>query len=104
MDTADDSIHSDYNLTITGGTFDIKSGDDGVHADQYLILGKKNAGNRLLNLKIQQSLEGVEGAYVYIYSGTYNIISSDDGINSAGDTDENCQQQQGPKNNRPFRI
>ena len=103
LDTADDSIHSDYNLTITGGTFDIKSGDDGVHADQYLILGKKDSENSLLNLKIQQSLEGVEGAYVYIYSGTYNIISSDDGINSAGDTDENCQQQQGPNNNRPSR-
>ena len=54
-------------------------------------------------MKVQQSLEGMEGAYVYIYSGTYNIISSDDGINSAGDTDSNCQQQQGPNNNRPFR-
>ena len=103
MNTADDSIHSDYNLTITGGTFDIKSGDDGVHADQYLILGKQNSDNSLINLKVQQSLEGLEGAYVYIYSGTYNIISSDDGINSAGDTDENCQQQQGPNNNRSFR-
>jgi len=43
LNTADDSIHSDYNLTITGGTFDIKSGDDAVHADQYLILGKQNS-------------------------------------------------------------
>jgi len=103
LDTADDSIHSDGNLTITGGTFEIKSGDDGVHADQYLILGKQNADNSLINLKVQQSLEGMEGAQVYIYSGTYNIISSDDGINSAGDTDSNCQQQQGPNNNRPFR-
>ena len=31
LDTADDSIHSDFNLTITGGTFEISSGDDGVH-------------------------------------------------------------------------
>ena len=29
-------------------------------------------------------------ANAYIYSGTYNIIAFDDGINSAGDTDENC--------------
>ena len=99
LDTADDSIHSDFNLTINGGTFEISSGDDGVHADQYLILGKQNADNSLINLKVKNSLEGLEGAYVYIYSGTYNIIASDDGINSAGDTTENCQQQGGPQNN-----
>ena len=39
LNTADDSLHSDGNLTITGGTFIISSGDDAVHADQYLILG-----------------------------------------------------------------
>ena len=99
IDTADDSIHSDFNLTINGGTFEISSGDDGVHADQYLILGKQNADNSLLNLKVKKSLEGLEGAYVYIYSGTYNIISSDDGINSAGDTTENCGPQGGGQNN-----
>ena len=101
LDTADDSIHSDYNLTITGGIFEISTGDDGVHADQYLILGKQNSDNSLINLKITNSLEGLEGAYVYIYSGTYNIISSDDGINSAGNTTENCGQIQGgaPNNN-----
>ena len=100
LDTADDSIHSDFNLTINGGTFDISSGDDGVHADQYLILGKQKADNNLINLKVKKSLEGLEGAYVYIYSGTYNVTSSDDGINSAGDTTENCEANQGgPRNN-----
>ena len=90
LNTADDSIHSDGNITILGGTFDISSGDDGVHADQYLILGKQNADNSLINLNIKKSYEGLEGSYVYIYSGTYSIISSDDGINSAGDTDTEC--------------
>ena len=101
LDTADDAIHSDYNLTIEGGNFDISSGDDGVHADQYLILGKKNADNSLINLKVSKSYEGLEGSYVYIYSGTYNIISSDDGINSAGDVDcgQNQGGQGGPQNN-----
>ena len=41
MKTADDWIHSDGNMTITGGTIEISSGVDGVHADQYLILEKK---------------------------------------------------------------
>ena len=100
LDTADDSIHSDFNLTITGGIFDINTGDDGVHADQYLILGKEKADNSLLNITIKKSYEGLEGAYIYLYSGTYYIISSDDGINTAGNTTENCQPNQGrPQNN-----
>ena len=100
LDTADDSIHSDFNLTITGGIFEINSGDDGVHADQYLILGKEKTDNSLLNITIKKSYEGMEGAYIYLYSGSYYIISSDDGINTAGDTTQNCQPNQGgPQNN-----
>ena len=48
------------NITITGGTFEICSGDDGVHADQYLILEKEKADNSLINLKITKSNEGVD--------------------------------------------
>ena len=91
LDTADDSIHSDGNVTITGGTFTINSGDDGIHADQYLNLGTNGANNNLINVKIEKSNEGLEGAYVYIYSGTYTVYASDDGVNSAGDTDTECQ-------------
>ncbi len=61
--------------------------DDTVHTDQYLILWKNNADNSLINLKISKLYEGLEGSYVYNYSRTYNIIASDDGINSAGDSD-----------------
>jgi hypothetical protein len=59
LNAADDSIHSDGNITITDGTFEIGSGDDGVHADQYLILGKENSDNSLINLKITKSYEGL---------------------------------------------
>ena len=108
LNTRDDAIHSDYNITITGGTFDISTGDDGVHADHYLVLGKLNADNSLINMKIKQSYEGLEGANVYIYSGTYNIIASDDGINSAGDTTGNCANQgggqMGPGGSRPRNL
>ena len=90
LNTADDSVHSDGNITITGGTFQISSVDDGVHADQYLILGKNGDSNDLVKINITKSYEGLEGAQVIIYSGTYNIVASDDGINSAGDTTENC--------------
>ena len=90
FNTRDDAIHSDYNVTITGGNFQISTGDDGVHAEKYLLLGEKNADNSLIDLKITKSYEGLEGAYIYIYSGKYSVISSDDGINAAGDTDESC--------------
>ena len=104
LDTADDSIHSDFNLTITGGILDINTGDDAVYADQYLILGKAKSDNSLLNITIKKSYEGLEGAYIYLYSGTYYIISFDDGINTAGDTTENCQPDQGPQNNNGMRL
>ena len=93
LDTADDAVHSDFNLTIIAGTFEISSGDDGIHADQYLELGKLNADNSLLNIQVKKSLEGLEGAYINLYSGIYNIISSDDGINTAGDVQ--CDPNQG---------
>ena len=99
LDTSDDSVHSDYNITITKGIFEIKSGDDAVHADQFLILGEKDqTDNSLLSISISKCKEGLEGSQVYIYSGTYNIIASDDGINAAGDTDENCQSGGGDMN------
>ena len=104
LDTPDDSIHSDGNVTITGGEFSISSGDDGVHADQNLILGENNADNSLITMNIIKSNEGLEGSQVYIYSGTYNIISSDDGINAAGDTSGNCSSNFGGRNNQPRNL
>ena len=105
FNTRDDAIHSDYNVTITGGKFEISTGDDGVHAEKYLILGEMNADNSLIDLKITKSYEGLEGSYIYIYSGKYSVISSDDGINAAGDTDESCSMGGGNmgQGGRPFR-
>ena len=100
LNTADDWIHSDGNMVITGGTFEISYGVDGIHTDQYLILGKENADNNLIYLKITKSHEGLEGGYIYIHSGTYNTIVSDDGFNSAGDTDSEFQP--GENGNQPW--
>ena len=95
FNTRDDAIHSDYNVIIIGGKFKISIGDDGVHAEKYLVLGEKNSDNSLIDLKIIKSNEGLEGAIIYIYSGKYNIISSKDLINVAGDTDESCSMEGG---------
>ena len=61
---------------ISGGTFDIASGDDGVHAE---YLTKITGGN----ITVSKSYEAVEGAVVEMLGGTHNLTAVDDGINAA---------------------
>lgn len=92
LNTADDSIHSDSYICITGGDFEIKTGDDGIHADTTLDVGQNDADNSLININILTCYEGLEAGTVNVYSGNISVVSSDDGINAAGGSDEN----QGP--------
>ncbi len=84
INTGDDAIHSDANATVTGGTFTIQTGDDGMHADTSLTLGTENGFDRDPDVSISTSYEGLEGGTVYVYSGRYYVIASDDGVNAAG--------------------
>ena len=81
IDSADDAIHSNSNLTVTGGTFTIKTGDDGFHADETLMI----SGGKI---DIQESYEGLEGLCIDMCGGDISIVSSDDGLNAAGGTDQ----------------
>lgn len=78
IDSADDSIHSNVNITIADGTYTLATGDDGVHADDALIV---NGGT----ITVTESYEGLEGLTVTINDGTIDITASDDGINAAGE-------------------
>lgn len=78
LDSCDDGIHSDRNVTIKNGSFVINSGDDGIHADQTLTIENGE-------LDIQKSYEGLEGFEIVIDGGNMKILASDDGINAAGD-------------------
>ena len=78
IDSADDSIHSNANITIADGTYTLATGDDGVHADDALIV---NGGT----ITVTDSYEGMEGLTVTINDGTIDITASDDGINTAGE-------------------
>ena len=84
LNTADDALHSDGTMVITGGEFTIQTGDDGAHADIQADFGAQNAADCKLHMTINNSYEGLESRDVYIWSGCYNIIASDDGINAAG--------------------
>lgn len=81
IDSADDSIHSNANITIADGTYTLATGDDGVHADDALTV---NGGT----ITVTESYEGLEGLTVTINEGTIDITASDDGINTAGGTDQ----------------
>lgn len=75
IDSADDSIHSNANITIADGTYTLATGDDGVHADDALTV---NGGTITVT-------ESYEGLAVTINDGTIDITASDDGINTAGE-------------------
>ena len=81
IDSADDSIHSNANITIADGTYTLATGDDGVHADDALTV---NGGT----ITVTESYEGLEGLTVTINDGTIDITARDDGINTAGSTDQ----------------
>lgn len=68
-------------VSISGGTYTISTGDDGIHADENV---KISDGKIIIN----ESYEGIEGATIDILGGTINIVSSDDGINAAGEADQ----------------
>lgn len=84
LNTGDDAVHSDAYVTVTGGTFTISTGDDGMHADTSLTLGTDGGYKRDPDVTINSSYEGLEGGTVYLYSGRYYVVASDDGVNAAG--------------------
>lgn len=81
IDSEDDSIHSNANITIADGTYTLATGDDGVHADDALTV---NGGT----ITVTESYEGLEGLTVTINDGTIDITARDDGVNAAGGTDQ----------------
>lgn len=79
INSSDDAIHTNSgNVLIKGGTLDLTTLDDGIHADELV---KIDGGE----ITVNGSYEGIEGAYVEIGGGTIHITASDDGINAASD-------------------
>ena len=75
-----DAIHSDENLTVTGGTLEISAGDDGLKAVKNLTI---DGGT----INVSKSNEALEALNVTINNGTVTTHSTDDGVNASLDDD-----------------
>lgn len=67
INSSDDAIHTNSgNVLIKGGTLDLTTLDDGIHADELV---KIDGGE----ITVNGSYEGIEGAYVEIGGGTIYV-------------------------------
>ena len=81
--SSDDAIHSNATIEIKDDPeMNLNTGDDGIHADDELTI---QSGN----ITVEQSYEGLEAANIVINGGEIHVKSSDDGINAAGGSDGN---------------
>ncbi|WP_400244340.1 carbohydrate-binding domain-containing protein [Niallia sp. JL1B1071] len=83
IDTLDDAVHSDTNITIMDGEFTILTGDDGIHAENELLIANGT-------IDIKKSYEGIEGKIVTINNGDLSVITADDGINVSDGSSESA--------------
>ncbi len=80
IDSADDAIHADTDLMILGGSFIIASGDDAVHAEDTLTITD-------CQMEISTCYEGLEALHIAVSGGNIKLKATDDGLNAAGGTD-----------------
>ncbi len=81
INAVNDGINGNYDLTLLSGNFTINAGDDAVHADHILTVGRQDGTGPKIN--VTGCEEGLEGTVVNIYGGDINIKASDDAINAA---------------------
>ncbi|MBQ7265948.1 MAG: carbohydrate-binding domain-containing protein [Firmicutes bacterium] len=86
--SADDSIHSDGNVTINNATLDLSAGDDGVHAEDTLTF------NEGCNVRVNKSYEGIEAETININGGQVVVYADDDMVNAAGGNDSSSSNGQ----------
>lgn len=92
INSADDSLHSNENITIDNVSFEAISGDDGINADNNIII---NSGT----IKINESYEGIEASNIDINGGDISVVADDDGINIAGGNDSSSIMGRPGQNN-----
>lgn len=88
INTVDDAIHANSgSVLIYGGNLTINTSDDGIHADTNL----KIAGTAVIT--IESSYEGIEAETIDISGGTTTITALDDGVNATNSNLTESQQK-----------
>ncbi|MCH1641349.1 carbohydrate-binding domain-containing protein [Paenibacillus timonensis] len=87
LDSADDAVHGNTNVSVKDGKFKVASGDDGFHADATLAI----AGG---TIDITKSYEGIEGGAITVSGGETRLIATDDGVNVSGGNDASGSQDE----------
>ena len=76
--TVDDGIHANSgSIIVSGGEITISTVDDGIRAEKNLII-KDNA-----NINVIKCFEGIEAEVIEISGGTTKIVALDDGVNAS---------------------
>lgn len=83
-----DGFNVNYDLSILSGTVTVSSGDDAIHADHILTIGKADGTGPVIS--IAQCGEGLESTVVNIFGGELTVNAVDDAIN-AGYKDDSLQ-------------
>ena len=81
-DPDDDDTTSKGSLTILDGTITVSAGDDAIKALYDLTIGTDGASDGP-SITVTKSCEALEGARIYLNSGSGSFTASDDGINAA---------------------
>lgn len=76
VDAADDAINTNAYAHLAGATVELRSGDDGVHAELQLVI---SAGTNT----IVEAVEGLEAGQITVAGGDTSVTSNDDGTNVA---------------------
>ena len=80
VSSADDAVHSNANITVNAGSAELSTSDDGMTATGTITI---NDGS----INIIKSYEGIEAQAFVMNNGGVWVVSSDDGINTAGGSD-----------------
>ncbi len=91
LDTLDDAVHANGEMTLHPEALAVTAGDDGIHAGGAL---RVDGGT----ISVSKSYEGMEGSSVTITDGVLTITAFDDGINAAGGTDASDPNERGGTN------
>lgn len=79
--SVNDAVNAENELNVLSGALTISSGDDALHSDMTLNIGKDGSDGP--DITITNCNEGLEGATVNVHSGDIDIVSTDDCINGA---------------------